>query len=153
MKDQIFMLEALKHAQKAYVADEVPIGAIITSPEGKIIAADHNRVERDQDPSAHAELMVIREASRIVGTPRLVDHTLYTTLEPCPMCAQLIAFARIKTLYIGAKDQKGGGVFQGPKIFDQPTCHHKITIHQGVEEEACSQILKSFFKEKRALKK
>lgn len=153
MKNINFILEALSEAKKAYLEDEVPIGALIVSPEGTIITRAHNRVEQDKDPSAHAELLAIRAAAHLLKSPRLIGHTLYTTLEPCPMCAQLIAFARLKTVCFGALDPKGGGVLHGPRIFEQSSCHHRPEVISAVEADACGQILKDFFQEKRALKK
>ena len=127
---------------------EVPIGAIIVRGD-QVICAAHNMVESNDDPTAHAELLVIRYACDFLKTPRLSDCDLYVTLEPCPMCAQAISFARIRRLYFGAYDVKGGGVENGPRIFNQPTCHHKPEIVGGMAESECTQLLKDFFKERR----
>jgi len=145
-----YMERALQEAEKAAGAGEVPVGAVLVDgTSGNIIAAAGNRVEADSDPSAHAEMLVLREAGRLKGAPRLPDCDLYVTLEPCPMCAQAISFARIRRLYFGAYDPKGGGVDHGPKIFDQSSCHHVPDVYGGLMEEACGEILKTFFKDRR----
>src|SRR5690606_32661067 len=108
-----------------------------------------NRVERDRDPTAHAELLAIREAARALGQARLEAATLYVTLEPCAMCAQAIAFARLKRVVFGAYDPKGGGVDHGARIFEQPTCHHRPEVVGGVQELAAARLLRDFFRERR----
>ena len=143
-----FMAEALAEAQAGAAAGEVPIGAVLVLG-GAIVARAQNRVERDRDPTAHAELLAIREGARALELKRLERATLYVTLEPCPMCAQAIAFARLKSLVFGAYDPKGGGVDHGPRIFQQPTCHHRPEVVGGVQELACARLLRDFFKEKR----
>lgn len=142
------MVKALESARLGEGCGEVPIGAVIVH-NNTIIASAHNLVETLNDPTAHAEMLVIQEAAKVLGTPRLVACQLYVTLEPCPMCAQAISFARIKTLYYGAYDPKGGGVDHGPKIFKQPTCHHAPEVYGGILEMECGQILKDFFQAKR----
>jgi len=127
----------------------VPIGAVIVGPDGAVLAEAGNRTEGDRDPTAHAELLAIRMAAAKAGAPRLVDCDLHVTLEPCPMCAQAIAFARIRRLYYGAADPKGGGVENGPRIFSQPTCHHKPEIYGGIAESEAGELLKVFFKARR----
>jgi tRNA(Arg) A34 adenosine deaminase TadA len=141
---------ALDQARLGAQRGEVPIGAVIVdSATGAAIAAAHNLTESENDPSAHAEMLVIREACKQLGSPRLIHCDLYVTLEPCPMCAQAISFARLRRLYFGAYDPKGGGVEHGPRIFHQPTCHHTPEAVGGMEESACKDLLKRFFKEKR----
>jgi tRNA(Arg) A34 adenosine deaminase TadA len=103
----------------------------------------------DRDPTAHAELLAIRTAAAKLGAPRLVECDLYVTLEPCPMCAQAISFARIRRLYYGASDPKGGGVEHGPRIFSQPTCHHRPEVYSGIAEHESAELLRSFFRERR----
>ncbi len=143
-----FMTEALAEARAGAAAGEVPIGAILVLG-GEVVARAQNRVERDRDPTAHAELLVIREAARSLELKRLERATLYVTLEPCPMCAQAIAFARLKKLVFAAYDPKGGGVEHGAKIFQQPTCHHHPEVVGGVQELAAARLLRDFFKERR----
>ncbi len=142
------MAAALKEAEIARSAGEVPVGAVIVRGD-KLVARAHNRVERDNDPSAHAELLAIREACGVSGAARLPDCDLYVTLEPCPMCAQAISFARIRNLYFGAFDPKGGGVDHGPRIFQQPSCHHAPEVYGGIAEHEAAALLKDFFTERR----
>jgi tRNA(adenine34) deaminase len=143
-----YMTEALAEARAAAAAGEVPIGAVLVLG-GEIVARGQNRVERDHDPTAHAELLAIRAGARLLEQKRLERATLYVTLEPCPMCAQAIAFARLKKLVFGAYDPKGGGVDHGPRIFQQPTCHHRPEVVGGVEESAAAELLRRFFAERR----
>ena len=143
------MKPALAEARAAFTRGEVPVGAVVTDAEGRVVAADGNRIERLADPTAHAEMLVLRTAAKNAGTPRLVDHDLWVTLEPCPMCAQAIAFARIRRLYYGASDPKGGGVEHGPRIFSQPTCHHRPEVISGVAETEAAELLRAFFRERR----
>ncbi len=144
----IFMQAALEQAHAAANRGEVPIGAVIVRA-GEIIASAGNRTLELKDPTAHAEMLAIRSACEIMGSERLVDCDLYVTLEPCPMCATAISFARIRRLYFGATDAKGGGVESGARIFNQPTCHHAPEIYGGIQASECGNILKDFFKEKR----
>ncbi|MGD8326182.1 MAG: nucleoside deaminase [Sphingomonadales bacterium] len=139
---------ALEEAMTAAEAGEVPVGAVIVKG-GEVIAKAHNHVLRLKDPSAHAELLAIREAARELNSERLIDCDLYVTLEPCPMCATAISFARIRRLYYGADDPKGGGVVHGPRIFTHSTCHHRPECYPGLGEERASQVLKDFFKARR----
>ncbi len=145
------MALALQEAQAGAAAGEVPVGAVLVDgASGEFLARAHNRVEELKDPTAHAELLVIREAARRRGEKRLPGAELYVTLEPCPMCAQAIAFARLSRLVFGAADPKGGGVIHGPRIFEQPSCHHRaIEIEAGLEAERCGQLLKDFFRARR----
>jgi tRNA(adenine34) deaminase len=143
-----FMQQALEQAEKAAARGEVPVGAVIVS-NNQILAAAGNRVEELNDVTAHAEMLVIRQASQKLGSPRLVDCDIYVTLEPCPMCAQAISMARLRRLYFGAYDPKGGGVEHGARLFSQPTCHHAPQIYGGIEEEKSANLLRSFFAAKR----
>jgi tRNA(Arg) A34 adenosine deaminase TadA len=143
------MEQALALARAAATAGEVPIGAVIVGPDGRVLAEAANRTETDNDPTAHAELVAIRLAARKLGAPRLVDCDLYVTLEPCPMCAQAISFARLRRLYYGAADPKGGGVEHGPRIFAQPSCHHRPEVYGGIAEREAGDLLRAFFQERR----
>ncbi|MFL2769501.1 MAG: nucleoside deaminase [Rhodospirillaceae bacterium] len=150
MKDHCYMDLALNQARVAAAQGEVPVGAVIVdSKRGHVVAAAGNRVEQDNDPTAHAEMLAIRAAADICGAPRLTGLDLYVTLEPCPMCATAISFSRIRRVEFGAYDPKGGGIEHGPMIFAQPTCHHRPTIVGGVGEEAAASLLKTFFAERR----
>ena len=140
------MARALALAERAAAAGEVPVGAVVVdSMTGAVVAEAANRTETDSDPTAHAEMLAIRAAAALRGRPRLADCDLYVTLEPCPMCAQAIAFARIRRLYFGAPDPKGGGVEHGPRIFAQPSCHHRPEIYGGIAERDAAVLLKAFF--------
>lgn len=140
----------MEEARLAAARDEVPIGAVIVdSDTGAIVARHGNRTIEMSDPTAHAEILCIREVCKNMNNQRIPQFDLYVTLEPCTMCAGAIAFSRIRRLIIGAEDTKGGGVLHGAKFFEQPTCHHKIEIAQGVMAEECGQILKNYFKSKR----
>lgn len=144
------MTRALEAARAAAGNGEVPVGAVLVhAPSGRVLAVAANRVEADCDPTAHAEMLAIREAARRMGEPRLVDCDLYVTLEPCAMCAQAIAHARIRRLVFGAYDPKGGGVEHGARVFAQPTCHHRPEVVGGVEETAAAALLRAFFAERR----
>jgi tRNA(adenine34) deaminase len=143
------MDRALAAARAAAERGEVPIGCVIVSPDGAVLAEAGNRTEADRDPTAHAELLAIRAAARKLGSARLVDCDLYVTLEPCPMCAQAISFARLRRVYYGAADPKGGGVEHGPRIFDQPTCHHRPDLYPGVGEVEAGGLLRDFFRARR----
>lgn len=141
--------KALDLAQIAASVGEVPIGAVVIH-EGEVIALAHNMVETLPDPSSHAEIVALRIAAEKLGSARLPECDLYVTLEPCPMCAQAISFARIRKLTFGAYDPKGGGVEHGPRIFQQPTCHHAPEVIGGVMEAECGQLLKDFFSARRS---
>ncbi|ABD05880.1 tRNA-adenosine deaminase [Rhodopseudomonas palustris HaA2] len=143
-----FMDLALAAAQTAGQAGEVPIGCVIVRA-GAVIASAGNRTLTDRDPTAHAELLAIREAARKLGSERLVDCDLYVTLEPCTMCAGAISFARIRRLYFGAFDPKGGAVESGVRFFGQPTCHHAPEIYSGVGEREAAALLREFFRARR----
>ena len=145
-----YMDMALEEANAAARRGEVPVGAVIVdSATGKVISRSSNRVKEDHDPSAHAELLAIRAACGHLENERLTGCDLYVTLEPCPMCAQAISFARIRRLYFAADDEKGGGVENGPRIFQAKSCHHKPEIYGGIGEKAASKMLKDFFRSRR----
>ncbi len=142
------MQHCLKAAQDA--GADVPIAAALVHGEsGEILALSTNHVEADGDPTAHAEMVVIREACEKLGQKWLSEYDLYVTLEPCAMCAQAISLARIRRLYFGAYDPKGGGVEHGARVFDHPQCHHKPEVIGGVMEAECAALLKEFFEGKR----
>ncbi|HMK67225.1 MAG TPA: nucleoside deaminase [Stellaceae bacterium] len=144
------MALALEEAERAGLREEVPIGAVVVeAATGTVLAAAGNRTEELKDPTAHAEMLALRAAAQRVGAPRLPDCDLYVTLEPCPMCAAAISFARIRRLYFGAADPKGGGVEHGARIFAQDTCHHRPQVYGGMDEERASALLKRFFRERR----
>lgn len=150
MEPQDYMHRALELAQQAAKQDEVPIGCIIADPQTEeIIAETYNLSQHVEDATAHAEIKAIQTACQKLGTNRLRGLDMYVTLEPCTMCAAAISFARIENLYFGATDAKGGAVISGVKFYEQPTCHHKPHIHNGLLADECSQILKDFFKNKR----
>jgi tRNA(adenine34) deaminase len=142
------MRRALELAAEAAAEGEVPVGAVVTL-EGKIVAEARNAMRGSLDPTAHAEMVAIRRAAESLRQPRLDGCTLWVNLEPCPMCAAAIALARIDALRFGAEDSKGGGVVHGPRIFAQPTCHHRPDILGGIGEEESAHLLRSFFAERR----
>ncbi len=145
-----YMELALAEAAEAALRDEVPVGAVVVDPDqGKVLAVAGNRTEELSDATAHAEMIVLREAAREFGGARLFGCDLYVTLEPCPMCAQAIALARIRRLYFGAPDPKGGGVEHGPRIFGQPTCHHRPDVYGGIDEVRAGAMLREFFSVRR----
>ena len=145
-----FMDLALAEAAKAAATGEVPVGAVVVeAASGRVLAAAHNRVEADRDPTAHAELLALRAAAAQAGAPRLPDCDLYVTLEPCPMCAQAIAFARLRRVYFAAYDPKGGGVEHGPRIFQQATCNHRPEVYGGIADMAAGALLRAFFAQRR----
>ncbi|UUX52236.1 nucleoside deaminase [Nisaea acidiphila] len=143
------MALALAEAEAAAARGEVPVGAVVTDAEGRVLASAGNRVEELNDPSAHAEILAIRAAAAKTGSPRLTGCDLHVTLEPCPMCAQAISFARIRRLAFGAYDPKGGGVEHGPRIYHQTTCHHQPEVVGGVEERRAGDLLREFFRDRR----
>jgi tRNA(adenine34) deaminase len=143
-----FMDLALKAAKKAAQSGEVPIGCVIVRGS-EVVASAGNRTLTDRDPTAHAEILAIRQAAEALGSERLVDCDLYVTLEPCTMCAGAISFARIRRLYYGATDEKGGAVESGVRFFGQPTCHHAPEAYSGLGESEAAAMLKEFFKERR----
>jgi len=143
-----FMDLALKAAESAAISGEVPIGCVVVR-NNAVIAVAANRTLTDRDPTAHAEILALRQAAQAVGSERLVDCDLYVTLEPCTMCAGAISFARIRRLYYGAADPKGGAVDSGVRFFAAPTCHHAPEVYSAVGERQAAQMLKEFFKARR----
>ena len=144
------MERALAAARAAGARGEVPIGCVIVGPDGVLLAEEGNRTEALSDPTAHAEMLAIRTATARFGSARLVDCDLYVTLEPCPMCAQAISFARLRRVYWGAGDPKGGGVEHGARVFNQATCHHKPEVYGGLCEPDAAVLLRTFFAERRS---
>jgi tRNA(Arg) A34 adenosine deaminase TadA len=141
-----FMELALTEAAAAAARGEAPVGAVVVDGgTGEILARAGNRIEELADPTAHAELLALRAAAASRGAPRLPDCDLYVTLEPCPMCAQAISFARIRRLYFGASDPKGGGVENGARIFDQSSCHHRPEVYGGIDAVRAGALLRRFF--------
>jgi len=144
------MEQALAEAAAAAGRGEVPVGAVLVDGDsGNVLAADGNRTEERHDPTAHAEILVIRQAAEAVGAARLAGCDLYVTLEPCAMCAAAISFARLRRLYFGAYDPKGGAVDHGPRFFAQPTCHHRPEVVGGLDETRCGDLLRDFFAQRR----
>jgi tRNA(adenine34) deaminase len=140
---------ALSEAEAAGRRGEVPVGAVIIGPDGAVLARDGNRTLELRDPTAHAEMLVIRAAASALGSERLTGCALHVTLEPCAMCAAAISFARIARLYFGAADVKGGAVEHGPRFFAQPTCHHAPDVYGGIAETEAAALLKAFFRARR----
>lgn len=147
--DRKFMEMALVSAKAAADAGEVPVGAVLVGPDGDVLSIAGNRVETDHDPTAHAEMGVIRDGADTLSSPRLIDCDLFVTLEPCAMCAQAISLARIRRLVFAAYDPKGGGVDHGARVFSHPTCHHVPEVIGGLMESDASALLKGFFTAKR----
>ena len=145
-----YMDLALAEARAAAERGETPVGAVIVDPaSGEVLAKDGNRTRELSDPTAHAEILVIREACRKARSERLPGLDLYVTLEPCPICAGAIAAARIARLYYGAPDPKSGGIEPGPRIFSHPQCHHKPEVYGGISEAASAVLLRNFFETRR----
>ena len=143
-----YMELALEEARMAASRGEVPVGAVVVL-DGKVIGRGGNRTRETSDVTAHAEILAIREAASSLGSERLIGADLYVTLEPCAMCAAAISFARIRRLYYGAEDEKGGGVDHGGRFYAQPTCHHVPDVYSGIAENEAADILKKFFAERR----
>ena len=139
---------AIAQARDAAAAGEVPVGCVIVRA-GTIIARARNRTLADHDPTAHAEMLALRAAAEALGSERLVDCDLYVTLEPCTMCAAAISFARIRRIYYGAADPKGGAVEHGVRFFSAPTCHHRPEVYGGIAEAEAGELLKEFFRARR----
>jgi tRNA(adenine34) deaminase len=146
---QSHMLAALAEAEAAGARGEVPVGAVVVAADGSVLASAGNRTRELNDPTAHAEMLAIRAACWALQLERLIDADLYVTLEPCPMCATAISFARIRRLYFGATDPKGGGVEHGPRIFSQPSCHHAPEVYGAIEETRAAALLRDFFSARR----
>lgn len=148
MPSPTFMSIALEEARAAGARGEVPVGCVVVR-DGTIVARAGNRTIADHDPTAHAELIAIRAAASALGSERLTDCDLYVTLEPCAMCAAAMSFARIRRLYFGAADPKGGAVEHGVRFFAAPTCHHRPEVFGGINESECGELLKNFFQARR----
>ena len=146
-----FMNEALVEAKAAGARGEVPVGAVVVSSAGAVIGRGGNETRALNDPSAHAEILAIRRACAVVGSERLIGCSLWVTLEPCPMCAAAIGFARIERLYFGASDAKSGGVDHGPRIYQSSSAHHVPEVYRGASEDQCAVLLRDFFEKKRTL--
>jgi tRNA(adenine34) deaminase len=146
---QSHMLAALAEAEAAGLRDEVPVGAVVVGADGIVLGRAGNRTRELVDPTAHAEMLAIRQACATQGSERLDSADIYVTLEPCAMCAAAISFARIRRLYWGAGDPKGGGVEHGARIFSQPTCHHAPDLYGGIEEVRAAALLQGFFARRR----
>ena len=144
-----FMTEALDEARAAAARGEVPVGAVIVSPDGRVVAREGNRTRERSDPTAHAEVLAIRAACAAAGSERLAGHDLYVTLEPCAMCAAAIAAARVARVYYGASDPKSGGVAHGARVFDHAQSHHAPEGYDGLSAAASEDLLKSFFAARR----
>ncbi|WP_127900901.1 nucleoside deaminase [Solirhodobacter olei] len=140
-----FMQDALEEARAAAGRGEVPVGAVVVSPEGRVVGRAGNRTRELSDPTAHAEILALRAACAVAGSERLPGHALYVTLEPCPMCASAISQARIARLYYGAADPKSGGVAHGPRVFAHPQSHHVPEVYDGIGAEETAELLKEFF--------
>ena len=141
---------ALAEAEAAALRGEVPVGAVVVDPStGTVLGRAGNRTEELNDPTAHAEVLAIRQACAAVGEPRLPGFDLYVTLEPCALCAAAISFARLRRVYFGAYDPKGGAVEHGPRFFTQPTCHHAPDTYGGIDETRAAALLRGFFRERR----
>ena len=143
------MALAFGEAEKAGWRGEVPVGAVLVAGDGAVLAVGGNEVEARGDPTAHAEMLVLRAGAAALGQKQLDGCDLYVTLEPCPMCAAAIALARVRRLYFSAYDPKSGGVEHGPRIFAQPTCHHRPEIYGGIDEQRAGALLRAFFKARR----
>ncbi len=140
---------ALAEAAAAARSGEVPVGAVLVGPDGTVLARDRNRIEELADPTAHAEILVLRTAARRLSTPRLVGCDLYATLEPCPMCAHAASLARVRRIYFGADDPKGGGVDHGPRVLASSSCHHRPEVYGGIGAARASALLRAFFRARR----
>jgi tRNA(adenine34) deaminase len=148
MAETNFMELALAEAEAAARRGEVPVGCVVVQ-DGAVVARAGNRTLTDKDPAGHAEILALREAARALGSERLSTCDLYVTLEPCTMCAAAMSFARIRRLYYGALDPKGGAVDSGVRFFSQPTCHHRPEIYGGIQEAKAAALLKDFFAARR----
>jgi tRNA(Arg) A34 adenosine deaminase TadA len=150
MNDDQAIALALAEAQAAGARGEVPVGAVLLSADGKVLARDGNRIVERRDPTAHAEMLILRAAALGLGNERLAGTTLYVSLEPCAMCAGAISMARVARLVFAAEDPKGGAVLHGPRFFEQPTCHHRPEVVRAGDAEEAGRLLKSFFQARRS---
>jgi len=143
------MLAAIAEAEAAAARGEVPVGALVIGADGRVLGRAGNRTRELADPTAHAEMLAIRQACAAIGSERLDGADLYVTLEPCAMCATAVSLARVRRLYFGAGDPKGGAVEHGPRFFSQATCHHAPEVYGGIEEVRCGELLRAFFASRR----
>ena len=150
MKDEEAIALALAEAKAAAARGEVPVGAVLLSRDGALLARDGNRIVERRDPTAHAEMLVMRAGAEMLGSERLVGTTLYATLEPCAMCVGAMSLARIARLVFAAEDPKGGAVLHGPCFFGQPTCHHRPEVARAGDAEEAGDLLRAFFRARRA---
>jgi tRNA(Arg) A34 adenosine deaminase TadA len=150
MNDDEAIALALAEAKSAAARGEVPVGAVLTGPDGALLARDGNRILELRDPTAHAEMLVMRAATRALANERLTGTTLYVSLEPCAMCAGAMAMARVSRLVFAAEDAKGGAVLHGPRFFEQPTCHHRPAVARAGDAAAAGAVLKDFFRARRS---
>jgi len=152
MKEQDDEMAALALAEAKAAAErgEVPIGAVLVTPEGRVLAKNGNRILELKDPTAHAEMLVLREGAQALGNERLIGTALYVTLEPCAMCAGAISLARVARLIYAAADPKGGAIEHGPRFFAQPTCHHRPVVDRAGDADAAGRVLQDFFRARRA---
>ena len=150
MNDDEAIALAMLQAQTAAARGEVPVGAVLLSGEGAVLAADGNRIVERHDPTAHAELLTLRAAAQATGNERLTGTTLYVSLEPCAMCAGAISLARVGRVVFAAEDPKGGAILHGPKFFEQPTCHHRPQVARAGDAAAAGAMLKEFFRIRRS---
>ena len=149
MTDDEAIALATQEAQAAAARGEVPVGAVLLSAEGQVLAQDGNRIVERRDPTAHAEMLVLRAGAAALGNERLLGTALYVSLEPCAMCAGAISLARVARLVFAAEDPKGGAILHGPKFFEQPTCHHRPQVARAGDAEAAGALLKDFFRTRR----
>jgi tRNA(Arg) A34 adenosine deaminase TadA len=149
MNDEEAIALALGEAQAAGERGEVPVGAVLLSAAGEVLARDGNRIVELKDPTAHAEMLVLRAAAKSLGNERLTGTSLYVSLEPCAMCAGALSVARVERLVFAAEDPKGGAVLHGPRFFEQPTCHHRPVVARAGDVEEAGKILKAFFQARR----
>lgn len=148
-RDDAPMARAFAEAEQAGRRGEVPVGAVLVAADGAVVAAAGNEVETTGDPTAHAEMLVLRAGAKALGRKQLDGCDLYVTLEPCAMCAAAVSLARIRRLYFGAYDAKSGGVEHGARVFDQPTCHHRPEVYGGIDERRAAALLRAFFRARR----
>jgi tRNA(adenine34) deaminase len=149
MTDDEAIALALAEAEAAAIRGEVPVGAVLLSADGLLLAKGGNRILECKDPTAHAEMLVLRQGAQKLGNERLTGTSLFVSLEPCAMCAGAISLARVARLVFAAEDPKGGAIFHGPRFFEQPTCHHRPLIARGGNAEAAGGVLKEFFRARR----
>lgn len=149
MTDDEAIALALAEAEACVARGEVPVGAVLLSAEGELLARDGNRILERKDPTAHAEMLVLRAGAKALGNERLTGTSLFVSLEPCVMCAGAISLARVARLVFAAEDAKGGAILHGPRFFEQPTCHHRPLIARAGDAEAAGSVLKDFFKARR----